>query len=243
MNSYKGQNKECKEILRLWLALITGFISLILLLSSVYIIKSNLLFFISYFIFLIPVYVIIYIFLVSKTNNFNKITCWVLGLFAFMQFPFIIYMVSSMVNKIIKVKQNFFLLVPAMLILVLWVFIHSIYLWVFYLCVCKKILTEINQGVFLFFVKVIWSIITSVLVFCSGTIFIMLFKKGDSDFSIIYQALNIFINIINPFIEMYTYVREKLDEFHKQGKQKQEKEKREELEKESTSIIFININK
>lgn len=246
MNLYEGKNKKSKEIARLWTALIMGFISLIVVLISNFIIKSNLLFYISYFTFLLSCYVIFYIFLFSITSNFNKITCWVPSLFAILQFPFIIYMTIRMVKKIIKVKQNFSLLVPDMLILVFWVFIHSIYLWVFYLCICKKILTEINQGVFLFFAKVIWSIITSVLVFCSGTIFIMLFKKGDKDFSIIYQALNIFINIINPFIEMYTYVREKLDEFHKQEKEKQEKreqlikEKRELLEREKYKYDFYN---
>lgn len=235
MNLYEGKNKKSKEIARLGAALITGFISVIVVLISRFIIKSNLLFYISYFIFLLSFYVIFYIFLFSITSNFNIITCCLLCLFAFIQFPFIIRIVISMVNSIVKVKQNSSLLVPSMLILVLWVFIHSIYLWVFYLCVCKKILTEINQGVFLFFTKVIWSVITSVLVFCSGTIFIMLFKKGDNVFSIIYQALNIFINTINPFIEMYTYVREKLDEFHKQ-----EKEKREELEKEKMKYDYYN---
>lgn len=235
MNLYEGKNKKSKQIARLWAAIITGFISEIVVLISRFIIKSNLLFYISYFIFLLSFYVIFYIFLFFITSNFNKITCCLLGLFAFIQFPFIIRVVISMVNSIVKVKQNSSLLVPSMLILVLWVFIHSIYLWVFYLCVCKKILTKINQGVFLFFTKVIWSVITSVLVFCSGTIFIMLFKKGDNVFSIIYQALNIFINTINPFIEMYTYVREKLDEFHKQ-----EKEKREELEKEKMKYDYYN---
>ena len=101
--------------------------------------------------------------------------------------------------------------------------------------------------------------LTAILIFSSATLFIdtftsstiskitisfpekfnivisSLFPEKQNIFKLVYQAINILVNSIYPFIDMYVYVRSEIDEFDKQEQEKreeQEKQKREELEQE-----------
>lgn len=155
------------------------------------------------------------------------------------------------------------------------IFIIWIYFLIIYFFRCKKVITEIRKDKHLFIGKMIESTLNTFLVFVAATVFVISFP-GDNNVkvklpfgiqnyvSLIYQLLNISINSIILFIDMFSYVRSEIDEFNKeekekqeqlikekrellkrdkceeQEKQKQEKEKREELEKEKYKFDLYN---
>ena len=137
-----------------------------------------------------------------------------------------------------------FTLFSFILIFILWN-----YFLIIYFCRCKKVINEIRKDKHLFIGKMVGSTLATFLVFAVATIFVISFPgdnivKGKSVLgiqnylSLIYQLLNVFINSIIIFIDMFSYVRSEIDEFNKEEKEKQEqiesiiKEKRKILKKE-----------
>ena len=113
-------------------------------------------------------------------------------------------------------------------------FAVALFFWIVYLKRCKKVIIEIKEDWHLFLIKIIKSIISETLLFFSGIICISSFTCEGDISRLFFQPIYIFFNLMFPFIEMYTYVRLKIDEFDKQEQEKREKleqQKREELEK------------
>lgn len=95
------------------------------------------------------------------------------------------------------------------------IFICSLCLWVIYFACCIKVITDIKQDKFLFLLTVSKSILASLLVGFSGHIIILSHFGKNDDNTIVYQLFNIVINATYPFIDMYTYVRSKLNKHMK----------------------------
>ena len=93
------------------------------------------------------------------------------------------------------------------------IFLISVYCWILYLEGCKKIIVEINKDVLLFLVKMIWSMASTALVFFSVALLIWLFEEKDTILTLIYQVINVLINSISPFVEMFIHVREELNKY------------------------------
>lgn len=143
----------------------------------------------------------------------------------------------------------------------------SIYFWFFYLFRCRKSIIEIGSDKYLFYSKAGKSMLAAALIFFSATLFIdsftsstiskitisfsekynivisRLLPEKQNIFKLLYQVINLFVNAMYPFIDMYVYVRSEIDEFDKQEQEKRkqlikekrkllEREKREELEKQ-----------
>ena len=132
----------------------------------------------------------------------------------------------------------------------------SIYFWFFYLFRCRKAIIEIGSDKYLFNCKAGKSMLAAALIFFSAAFFIESFNNNqitvyfhekyniviyslipeEQNFlKLLYRFINICVNSMYPFIDMYVYVRSEIDEFDKQEQKKreeQEKQKREELEQE-----------
>lgn len=132
----------------------------------------------------------------------------------------------------------------------------SIYFWFFYFFRCKKAIIEIGSDKYLFYSKAAKSMLTAALIFFSAAFFIESFNNNqitvyfhekyniviyslipeEQNFlKLLYRVINICVNSMYPFIDMYVYVRSEIDEFDKQEQEKreeQEKQKRKELEQE-----------
>lgn len=185
-------------------------------------------------------------------------------------------------QKYFKINSSFSAIIAILL---------SIYFWFFYLFRCRKAIIEIGSDKYLFYSKAGKSMLAAALIFFSATLFIdsftsstiskitisfsekynivisRLFPEKQNNFKLLYQVINLFVNAMYPFIDMYVYVRSEIDEFDKREKekqekreqlikekrellerekreelekQKQEKEKREELEKEKYKYDFYN---
>lgn len=135
----------------------------------------------------------------------------------------------------------------------------SIYFWFFYFFRCKKAIIEIGSDKYLFYSKAAKSMLTAILIFFSATLFIdsftsstiskitisfsekynivisRLLPEKQNIFKLLYRVINIFVNAMYPFIDMYVCVRAEIDEFDKQ--KKEEQEKRVELIKEKREIL------
>lgn len=132
----------------------------------------------------------------------------------------------------------------------------SICFWRIYYSRCKKAIIEIGEDECLFKLKVAKSELTAALIFFSAAFFIESFNNNQitvyfhekyniviyslipekqNFLKLLYRVINICVNSMYPFIDMYVYVRSKIDEFDKHEQEKreeQEKQKREELEQE-----------
>ena len=124
-------------------------------------------------------------------------------------------------------------------------FTISLIFWVIYFCRCKKV---IKKDVPLFRIKMLWSLIESLLLGGAAYIFIMLFSKKDSVIQLEYKSVNILINAISPFISLYTYSREEIDKFEsdskktqKEIKQGQESQKTIRSEQRDKTLIKNNV--
>lgn len=89
----------------------------------------------------------------------------------------------------------------------------SFYFWIIYLYRCREVIIEIKKDECLFFIKMVKSMLGAVLVCFSATIIISSLLEQDSMTKSIYQVVNIFVNAMYPFMDMYTYVRSKLDKY------------------------------
>lgn len=165
---------------------------------------------------------------IEKFNQDSKYIC-TLVLPSFVVLNLSILFQGIEVNKQIK---NYFIAISLIL------FLLSIYFWIIYLMRCKKIINEINKDWYIFLAKMVQSMVIATLICYSGIVVIMLLEEKYNTIKVCYQAIYTTMNLIYPFIDMYTYVRSEIDEFDKQEQEKNEKqkqlikEKREELEKE-----------
>ena len=89
----------------------------------------------------------------------------------------------------------------------------SFYFWIIYLYRCREVIIEIKTDEYLFFIKMFKSMLGAVLVCFSADIIINSLLEQDSITKSIYQVVNIFVNAMYPFADMYTYVRSKLDKY------------------------------
>ena len=153
-------------------------------------------------------------------------------------------------QKYFKINSSFSAIITILL---------SIYFWFFYLFRCRKAIIEIGSDKYLFYSKAGKPMLAAALIFLSATLFIDSFTSGtiskitisfsekynivisrllpekQNIFKLLYRVINLFVNAMYPFIDMYVYVRSEIDEFDKQEQEKreeQEKQKREKLEQE-----------
>lgn len=100
-------------------------------------------------------------------------------------------------------------------IAVLYIFLFSMFEWIAYFFRCIKVINELKKDRYLFIMKMIKSMLSSSLVFWSGTIIIFSLFSQDC-WKTIFQVFNMLINSCFPLIDMYTYVRSEIDTFDKQ---------------------------
>lgn len=91
----------------------------------------------------------------------------------------------------------------------------SFYFWIIYLLRCRRAIIEIRGDNSLFIIKMVKSMGSAVLVCALASIIFELSSEKEIIKSI-YQVVNIFVNAMYPFIDMYTYVRSEIDKFDKQ---------------------------
>lgn len=163
---------------------------------------SRILFYVTFFIFLAIIYKFIVQKLFNGKANFNSDS---LLIYCLHFFPLALVLVVEG-----KFFQNKILYGIIALIVIL---IYSLYFWVIYFARCIKVIIDIKQDKYLFGVRAIKSILTSVLVWLSGTVVILYLSPQNNDFKVIYQLVNILINFTYPFIDMYIYVRSLLDKY------------------------------
>ena len=175
----------------------------------------------------------------NENKRFNSDSLRICFYCIFISIPLIFYLFEGELiknfQKYFKTYANF----SAIIIILL-----SIYFWGFYYSRCKKAITEIGGDNYLFILNVAKSVLTAVLIFLSAILFIGSFPdstvtgllpKKQNNNKLVYQVINLFVNAMYPFIDMYVYVRSEIDEFDKQEQEKreqQEKQKRKELEQE-----------
>lgn len=98
------------------------------------------------------------------------------------------------------------------------IFFYSLYFWFIYLFRCINALNDIKQNKHVFCMKAIKSILASLLVCLSGTVVILSLSPKNTVLKVIYQIVNIIVNTTYPFIDMYIYVRSKLDKYMEDNK-------------------------
>ena len=97
-------------------------------------------------------------------------------------------------------------------------FFTTFYFWIIYFLRCKKVITEINRDLYIFIWKMFKPIVLATLVCFSSSIAILFLPVKSNNIKVIYQVLNTSLNLIYPFIDMYTYVRSELDKFIEESK-------------------------
>ena len=112
------------------------------------------------------------------------------------------------------------------------IIILSIYFWLIYLWRCTKTIVEIRKDEYLFSVKMIKLMLNATLVCFSATVIICFLPNEQIVLKSIYQVINVLINAMYPFIDMYVYVRSEIDEFDKQEEEKVDEEKKEKLDEQ-----------
>ena len=75
--------------------------------------------------------------------------------------------------------------------------------------------------------------LNAILVCFSATVIICFLPNKQIVLKSIYQVVNVFINAMYPFIDMYTYVRSEIDEFNKEEKEHSEVNETDVLNKET----------
>lgn len=143
-------------------------------------------------------------------KNFNKDSfciclCCILPLV-----PLIFYIIYG---TCIKKMKGFLKYYPKYSLIVI-IFL-SFYFWIIYLFRCRRAIIEIRGDNSLFIIKMVKSMGSAVLVCVSASIIFELSSEKEIIKSI-YQVVNIFVNAMYPFIDMYTYVRSEIDKFDKQ---------------------------
>jgi len=151
----------------------------------------------------------------NKKEEFNKDS---LGLCSALFFPlsqlFFVLIIGKGkkgVDKLLKKNVAF---------AVILILLFLLYFWLIYLFRCKIVIDEIQKNWYIFLVKMIKPMLSAVLVCLSAAIIINSLLGQDGIKKLIYQVINIFINSIYPFIDMYTYVRSEIEEFDTQDKEK-----------------------
>lgn len=189
----------------------------------------------------------------NKRFNSDSLRIWLYYIVPSLQL-IIPLIIGSLSKKIIQNFLKSYTSISAKTMVLL-----SICFWIFYLFRCRKAIIETGSDRYLFYSKAGKSMLTAILIFSSATLFIdtftsstiskitisfpekfnivisSLFPEKQNIFKLVYQAINILVNSIYPFFDMYVYVRSKIDEFDKHEQEKreeQEKQKREELEQE-----------
>ena len=162
------------------------------------------------FIISISCFFLFKVILFNEKYRFSKDTILIVIIYAIMLIP-VIYMLTVLFPAAKKI--GFASTKHSTLVTVFMIFLISVYCWILYLEGCKKIIAEINKDVLLFSVKIIWSMASTVLLFFSVAVLIWLFEEKDTILSLIYQVINVLINSITPFVEMYVYVREELNKY------------------------------
>ncbi|RMC50147.1 hypothetical protein F5ESL0263_03805 [Lactobacillus sp. ESL0263] len=104
------------------------------------------------------------------------------------------------------------------------IIILSIYFWIIYLWRCNKTIVEIRKDKYLFSIKMIRLMLNATLVCFSATVIIRFLPNKQIVLKSVYQVINVLINAMYPFIDMYVYVRSEIDKFDKQEKEKMTKE-------------------
>ncbi len=151
----------------------------------------------------------------NKKEEFNKDS---LGLCSALFFPlsqlFFVLIIGKGKKGVDKLlKEN-------VVFTVILILLFLLYFWLIYLFRCKIVIDEIQKNWYIFLVKMIKPMLSAVLVCLSATIIINSLLGQDGIKKLIYQVINIIINSIYPFIDMYTYVRSEIDEFDTQDKEK-----------------------
>lgn len=168
--------------------------------------------------------------------------------------PFVFYLFAGkLIKKFPKYLQTYSSFSATIIILI------AIYFWFFYLFRCRKAIIEIGSDKYLLYSKAAKSMLIAILIFSSATLFIdsftsstiskitiyfsekynivisRLLPEKQNIFKLGYQVFNIFVNAMYPLLDMYAYVRSKINEFDKREKEKQEK--REQLIKEKRELL------
>lgn len=94
---------------------------------------------------------------------------------------------------------------------------------------CLKVIKEIRGDKHLFVVETIKSTLEYFLFFLAAGLAIISFSDEQGYMFLTYQLSNVFVNSILLFIDMFVYVRSKIDEFDKQEEEKVDEEKKEKL--------------
>ena len=159
----------------------------------------------------------------NKNEQFNKDS---LHIFLCCLLPLVPLLLEMFIPDTYKYLKDFAIF-SAVIIIVL-----SIYFWIIYLWRCNKTIVEIRKDKYLFSIKMIRSMLGAILVFFSATLVIWSLPNEQIIFKIPCQVVNVFVNAMYPFIDMYVYVRSEIDEFDKQEEEKVDEEKKEKLDEQ-----------
>lgn len=199
---------------------VIGIISGVLFLVSVFLTKNNhprriksvgaLIMCLSLLLYLLAIFFFFKAILFNEKYRFVKDTILIVIYYTGLLCPviFVLLVMFPATEKIGFASTKYSTLATVFMI-----FLISVYCWILYLEGCKKIIVEINKDVLLFSVKIIWSMASTALVFFSVALLIWLFEEKDTILTLIYQVINVLINSISPFVEMFIHVREELNKY------------------------------
>jgi len=156
----------------------------------------------------------------NKNEQFNKDSLYI---FLSCLLPLVPLPLETIIGAVFPDTHKYlkdFATFSAVIIIVL-----SLYFWIIYLNRCIKAIVEIRKDKFFFSIKMIRLMLNAILVCFSATVIIWFLPNKQIVLKSIYQVVNVFINAMYPFIDMYTYVRSEIDEFNKEEKNEIEKNK------------------
>ncbi|MCT6890395.1 MAG: hypothetical protein M3Z87_12225 [Lactobacillus sp.] len=143
----------------------------------------------------------------SEEKNFNKSS-----LYIFFAYFVPLFLLLCLEEPKLGKNEIFYGIIAIALI-----FPCSIFGWLAYFARCIKMINKIKRERFLFSMKSIKSMLSSLLVFFSGTIVILSLFGQNFSIKIWVQIFSLVINSIFPLIDMYTYVHSELDKYLKEN--------------------------
>lgn len=164
----------------------------------------------------------------NKNEQFNKDSLYI---FLSCLLPLVPLPLETIIGAVFPDTHKYlkdFATFSAVIIIVL-----SLYFWIIYLNRCIKAIVEIRKDKFFFSIKMIRLMLNAILVCFSATVIICFLPNKQIVLKSIYQVVNVFINAMYPFIDMYTYVRSEIDEFNKEEKEHSEVNETDVLNKET----------
>lgn len=214
-------NKKRQAVLRF---LAMAFLEMVCVISMVFIISPNYLFF--------PTVVLLIICFGLGGNyfhnkeKFDEDSIYLLSTYIFPVLLLIGISIVGVYNKGMQKNLKIYTEYATLIILVL-----CLYFFIIYFFRGMIVIREIRGDEHLFITETVKSLLHGFLIFAAASIVIMTFSEKNYA-SLTYQLSNIFVNSILLFIDMFVYVRSEINEFEKQEKEKMAKEKKEKIDEQ-----------